>query len=62
MSFKFEPSQARSRKLHRLPGDDLQLQPEIKVQPKKEDGLSPIEAAVGIDGFVSTMGLFAHLP
>lgn len=61
MSFKFEPNQAKSTKLPRLLGDDRHLQLEIKIQQAKEGGLSPIEAAVGIDGFVSTMGLAAYL-
>jgi len=61
VSSKFEPRQAKSRKLLRLPGDDLQLQLETKFQQVKESGLNPIEAAVGIDGSVSTLGFVAYL-
>ena len=61
MSSKFEPRQAKSRKLLRLPGDALQLPLETKFQQVKESGLNPIEAAVGIDGSVSTLGFVAYL-
>lgn len=61
MSFKLEPKQAKSSKLLRLPGDDLQLLLETKFQQVQESGPSLIEAAVGIDGSVSTLGFVAYL-
>ena len=61
MSSTFEPNLARSKKLLQLLGDRPQHLPEIQLQQNKVAGPVLTEAAAGIDGVVSAMGVFAHL-